>query len=315
MAGFGRKLRRERESRNFTLEQVAEATRISPRYLKALESDDLSALPGSVFSKGYVRSFANFVGADAEALVQAYVEEEEFQEREGRISRPDVMAGLAQAAERNPRRRRAAEPRWRLSALALLAVVLVALGGWALVRFGFSSDGGSATMASNAVQPRGAQPVGPPPPTAQPPAERTPAEESPIPAQTPPAEPAPTSPPPPSVDGAVEPVGKRHVSIIEFGVGTGVVDWQLVGRSDRFEAGTRVWFWNRVAGGNKGERIRHVWLHEGQAVSSIELILGGDHWRTQSRTTLRAPGRWAVEARDAGNRVLARTEFTSEGPS
>ena len=98
----------------------------------------------------------------------------------------------------------------------------------------------------------------------------------------------------------------------DFGVGTGVADRQLVGRGDRFEKGGRVWFWTRVVGGRAGDTIRHVWIREDREVASMELSVGGSHWRTQSRKTLRgrAVGAWAVEARDAEGRVLARAEFS-----
>jgi len=345
MAGFGHKLRQERESRDFTLAQVAEATRISLRYLEALESDNLSALPGSVFNKGYVRSFAKFIGADPEALIQAYIAEEEVQEREGRITRPDVLAGLAEAAERNPRRRRAPESRWTVPVLVLAAIALVALGGWSLFRFGSSSGKASPAVADQPpaaettqvarASPPQRQPVEQPPsvretrsstpPAAEPATEpeRTAPQESPSARQTPSSDPVPSSTPPPSTVDQVagsqpstpEPIAESRASIDDFGVGTGVVNRRLVGQSDRFDPGTRVWFWNRVIGANKGETIRHVWMHEGKTVSSFELALGGSHWRTQSRKTLRAPGRWAVEARDAQNRVLARTDFVCAKPS
>jgi hypothetical protein len=47
---------------------------------------------------------------------------------------------------------------------------------------------------------------------------------------------------------------------------------------------------------------------------TVELRIGGAHWRTQSRRTLRpgSAGQWAVEARDATGTVLARTDFTCD---
>jgi hypothetical protein len=105
-----------------------------------------------------------------------------------------------------------------------------------------------------------------------------------------------------------------RLTITEFGVGTGVRNRRLVGESDRFEPGIQVWFWTRVVGGESGERIRHIWLHEGNEIASTELKLGGAHWRTHSRKTMTAGslGRWAAEARDADGRLLARAEFVCE---
>jgi hypothetical protein len=100
-----------------------------------------------------------------------------------------------------------------------------------------------------------------------------------------------------------------NLSIPSFGVGTGVENRQLVGNATSFPASTRVFFWTRVLGGRNGDTIRHVWLHEGRVISGTQLRLGGSHWRTQSRKTLRALGRWTAEARDAAGNVLARSEF------
>ena len=102
------------------------------------------------------------------------------------------------------------------------------------------------------------------------------------------------------------------LSISDYGVGTDVVDRELKGKGDRFEEGTKVAFLTRVVGGSDGDRIRHVWLYEKEEIVSIGLTLGGSHWRTFSRKTLPpgTTGAWAVEARDAEDRVLARVEFT-----
>lgn len=105
------------------------------------------------------------------------------------------------------------------------------------------------------------------------------------------------------------------LSVPEYGVGTDVVDHELQGKSDRFEEGAKVVFWTRVVGGEEGDRIRHVWIHDGEEVLSIGLALGGPHWRTYSRKTLHAgsAGPWRVEARDADGHVLAAVDFTCVG--
>ena len=107
--------------------------------------------------------------------------------------------------------------------------------------------------------------------------------------------------------------GEERLSIPEFGVGTRIVHHQLENQAEHFEEGTEVWFWTRVIGGEAGEPIRHIWFHENREVGSVELILGGPHWRTQSSRTLHSgsEGRWAAEARDSAGLVMARQEFTS----
>jgi len=129
---------------------------------------------------------------------------------------------------------------------------------------------------------------------------------------TPPIETSGTAPPREPV--AVTPTSPGRLTISEFGVGRRIVNRRLEGRGDRFEEGGVVWFSTRVLGGEPGEFIRHVWFREGDLMQSVELELGGPHWRTHSRKTLQGVGQWTVEARDSEDRVLARTVFDCVPP-
>lgn len=70
--GFGEHLRREREMRGISLEEIASATRIGTRFLGAMENEQWSQLPGGVFNRGFVRSVAHHLGLDEEALLAEY---------------------------------------------------------------------------------------------------------------------------------------------------------------------------------------------------------------------------------------------------
>jgi cytoskeleton protein RodZ len=69
---LGEKLRQAREERGITITEVSEQTRISPLYLEAIENDDFSPLPGGIFNKGFVKSFAKYVGVDENEALQDY---------------------------------------------------------------------------------------------------------------------------------------------------------------------------------------------------------------------------------------------------
>jgi cytoskeleton protein RodZ len=69
---FGEHLKREREMRGVSLEEISAATRISTRFLAALESEQWDQLPGGVFNRGFIRSVARFLGLDEESLVSEY---------------------------------------------------------------------------------------------------------------------------------------------------------------------------------------------------------------------------------------------------
>ena len=71
---FGSYLKKERELRGVPLEEISGATKIHIRFLKALEENKFEELPGEVFIKGYIRSYANIIGSDAEEVLNNYKE-------------------------------------------------------------------------------------------------------------------------------------------------------------------------------------------------------------------------------------------------
>jgi cytoskeleton protein RodZ len=71
MSSVGETLRQERLRKDLKLEQIAGVTRISARFLDAIENDQFDLLPGGVFTKSFVRQYARFLGLDEEALAAA----------------------------------------------------------------------------------------------------------------------------------------------------------------------------------------------------------------------------------------------------
>lgn len=69
---LGEKLRQAREERGISIMEVSEQTRISPLYLEAIENDNYSPLPGGIFNKGFVKTFAKYVGIDENEALQDY---------------------------------------------------------------------------------------------------------------------------------------------------------------------------------------------------------------------------------------------------
>ena len=107
-----------------------------------------------------------------------------------------------------------------------------------------------------------------------------------------------------------------NIRIPESGVGTGVENHRLVGAGDRFPEGSEVVFWTNVVGGDSGNVIHHVWLHEGRGIARIPLTIGGLSVAHLSRRPLPpgAAGRWVVEARGLDGRLLARQGFLCVPP-
>lgn len=72
--GFtGALLRAVREARGIDLQEMADTTRISARYLQAIEGDDHGALPSATFVRGYVREMARLLKLDDQAVVDGYM--------------------------------------------------------------------------------------------------------------------------------------------------------------------------------------------------------------------------------------------------
>ncbi len=74
MSDFGDKLRQARERRGVSLRDIAAHTKFSIASLEALERNDPSRLPGGIFARAFVRSYAAEVGLDPEATVREFVE-------------------------------------------------------------------------------------------------------------------------------------------------------------------------------------------------------------------------------------------------
>jgi len=123
MGAFGDKLRREREMRGITLAEIAESTKISKRNLKALEDEQFEVLPGGVFNRGFVRSYARFLGINEEQTVADYIAASNEQEAPADQFPLEIHEKEDNSPPLNPKRSIAPV------LLALVAVVLL-VGGW-----------------------------------------------------------------------------------------------------------------------------------------------------------------------------------------
>jgi cytoskeletal protein RodZ len=68
---IGARLNQARLMANVALQDIADRTKISLRFLSAIENDDFSALPGRVYIFGFTKAFARAVGLDEESMVAA----------------------------------------------------------------------------------------------------------------------------------------------------------------------------------------------------------------------------------------------------
>src|SRR5262245_52852136 len=109
---FGERLKRERELREVTVDEIASATRIAPKFLEALENEQWNRLPGGVFGRGFVRSIARYLGLSEENLLSEY----------------DLARGeTAPPAEQKPEERIPSPPKW-LPAVAIIILIAMIVG-------------------------------------------------------------------------------------------------------------------------------------------------------------------------------------------
>jgi cytoskeleton protein RodZ len=180
---FGGRLRDARERRGLSLRQIAGSTKIPVASLDALERNEMSRLPGGLFSRAFVRSYAIEVGLDAEATLQEFIAE--FQ--------PETVAAGHSTAERAADVETSEGDRRMSTTFLGLLVICVPLAG-AAVYFGAAASR-TAPAATSAV----ATDPTPPPPA---PSIESPRPESPAPAQ-PTETPAVSEPPAaPAADGS-----------------------------------------------------------------------------------------------------------------
>ena len=156
---LGRRLKAAREARGLSLRQIATTTKITVTALEALESGDYSKLPGGIYSRAFIRAYANEVGLDPEESVKDFVTEQSTEERDAarvRI-RPAVTADDRAFFERQQRALRALKLGAVLAGLAIITVT-----AWLAMEYW--PQGAASSEAALPAAPVARPPITPPPP-------------------------------------------------------------------------------------------------------------------------------------------------------
>ena len=137
MASLGQDLKRERELRAISLQDIAEQTKINIRFLRALEEDKLDVLPGGFFVKAILRAYSRYLGIDEGSVLNKY-QEDIFLEQEAvtadkskaevrpSIPKPNGAPKKVLRSERKPRvKDRRDRLFWTLAGIAALCFVAV----------------------------------------------------------------------------------------------------------------------------------------------------------------------------------------------
>ena len=305
MDTFGDRLKTEREDRGLTIQAVADILGVDHDLLLALERNDFEALPDEAAMMDCLHAYAECLQVDAGLMIDDYVRERDKWTR--RLEDVEVDQ-VAETAPPTIPPDAASRPRYSPWLVALVVVAIAMLAAWWMLSRDGTASTTPSTVAAAPVEPETSPSMAPADVASTPAAALAQVAATQVEA---PVAVAPTPVKPPESRSADPTPAPSLLSIPEYGVGTAVENRYLVGRNDRFTAGTRVWFWTRVQGGARGDKIHHVWLHKGVEATHLSLKIGGPSWRTYSAQTLYpgVAGDWAVEARDDTGRVLARSEF------
>jgi hypothetical protein len=136
---IGNVFREARNRRKIDLSEVEAATRIRVRYLRAIENEEWDVLPGGVYTRGFIRTYAAFLGLDGERLAEDYRRGVEGGQR------TPLPEPAAQSAGGRWRERRWPAPRG--SWVAIAAVILVAVFAIVAIPGGGGDGGGSGTVS------------------------------------------------------------------------------------------------------------------------------------------------------------------------
>jgi len=146
MPTFGEELRQAREERGISLRQIADSTHIGVRFLQAIESDNYSILPGGIFNRSFVRSYARYIGIDEEQALTRY--NQQLEEQGGEPPRAPA-ARFEGIDEEEP-------SSWGSISLIALILIILGVGGYGAYRY---FKGNSAKAEAHSPSARGGLPV------------------------------------------------------------------------------------------------------------------------------------------------------------
>lgn len=139
MESIGEKLRQTRETRGYTIEQIARDTHIAKRFLEALEVEDFDVFPGEPYLMGFMRTYAEYLGLDPAEIVLLYKN----------LKLQEQPAPIDELIAKTPSR-----PVGRILLIAVAVVAAVGVGSYFLITGG---------LFSRSERPVGEEPVKPPP--------------------------------------------------------------------------------------------------------------------------------------------------------
>ncbi len=278
MESPGKFLREERETRNISLEEISNFTKIKEHYLKAIEEDRYELLPPALYVKGFLKGYARYLTLDPKDIVLQYENYLESLKPPEPIELPQHVSSP----------KKSARP-WFFFSLIFAAILFTIL------------------FISNPAR----HPVEKKPETILP----TPAVQQEVGVQT--IFPAQQKEFSGAEKLEVKNVAIKQTSaleVLEATIGKGIerdgVQQFLTGKCSEFTSNNqRGYFFTRIKTLREG-KIAHIWLWEGKEYYRMEIDVKPPAWSVYSYFTFRPQhtGNWKAEARD-GDHVLTSLNF------
>jgi cytoskeleton protein RodZ len=250
---FGRGLRAARERRGLSLPQVAASTKISAGVLEALERSDFARLPGGIFSRAFVRSYASAVGLDPDETVQRFIDQ--FPRDVPAARRPDRPPAEDHDAIESNRR----------SAMTFVRLLMLSVPIAGLLLY-FGASGRSAARRQPTTDPNLTPEARVPPP--QPAAVRA--------ASTTPEPGGAIVAPEPAPASAVEPVAQAAVPVAQAAEPVPAADGPPAPFTVSLSATADCWVTTVVDGATRAPRLMRAGERETIGVQRDLLLTAGD---------------------------------------
>jgi cytoskeleton protein RodZ len=138
--GIGAKLRRERVGKGLAIDDISRDTRIAPRFLEAIETDDYSSLPGLIFTRNFVRQYALILKLDPNPLL-------------AELPKPDETTAPLPAAPLRPRSTYHRDRRRRLMITSGVWLFLAGAAGLAAYMYFEHFKRAAPQIAANVTKP------------------------------------------------------------------------------------------------------------------------------------------------------------------
>lgn len=280
MESPGKFLKRERETRSISLEQISNFTKIKQHHLKAIEEDRYDVLPPALYVKGFLIGYARYLDLDPRDIVLQY---EEYKKS---LIPPEPVVLQPEAPPKKKMRQ------WFLLSLVFAVILSTAFFIFYPARRPVEkkSQAASVSLISPSLVTHSEAKV----PIYQ-------AQQNQL------AEPERT-------EGDAVKEEMPAVKVLEAGIGTGIekdgIQQSLIGKCSAFRSNNqRGYFFTRIETPRAG-KIAHIWLWEGKEYHRIEIDVKPPAWSVYSYFTFRPQhtGNWKAEARD-GDHVLTSLNF------